>query len=492
MGLMLIVSLLITLNSGQLHASFPLPIAFTPPADVVTAKHYTELEFPPLPEVQLPDYERYQLDNGMVVYLMEERELPLVSGTAIIRTGSRLEVEEKTGLGSITGTLLRAGGTKQHTADELNQILEQKAAVVETSVGKNSGSASFESLSEDTETVVNLFAEVLRYPAFADEKLALIQQQTAGGIARRNDEPGDIASREFNKLIYGDTSPYARTVEYDTLAEISRSDVVNFYEQYFHPENVILGIVGDFEPTQMKTLIEKAFGDWESRTSAQPIQVPSASQQQAGNIFFVEQPQLTQSSILLGHLGGQLDSPDYPALSVLNGVMNGFGGRLFNEIRSRQGLAYSVYSYWSPRYDYPGIFIAGGNTRSDATVPFIQSVIEQLKKLRDEPITSQELIYAQESILNSFVFNFQTPEQTLARLMRYEYYGYPDDFIFRYQRAIKNVTVADVQRVAREYLQTEKIVTLVVGNSEEIQPPLSSLGTTVETVDIAIPTPKSS
>ena len=486
MGLMLLVALLVTLNGGQVNAY--TPIAFTPTADTGTAKHYTELDFPSLPEVKLPDYERYQLDNGMVVYLMEEHELPLVSGTAIIRTGSRLEAPEKAGLAEITGTLLRTGGTKEHTPDELNQLLEQKAAVVETSVGKTSGGASFEALSEDMETVVNLFAEVLRYPAFAKEKLALAQQQTAGGIARRNDDPGDIASREFNKLIYGDTSPYARTVEYETLTNISRSDVVNFYEQYFHPENIILGMVGDFAPNQMKALIEEAFGDWPSNSSATAIQVPSASQQQAGKIFFANQPQLTQSNILLGHLGGQLDNPDYPALSVLNGVMNGFGGRLFNEIRSRQGLAYSVYSVWSPRYDYPGIFIAGGQTRSDATVPFIESVRDELQKLRNQPITSQELTYAQESILNSFVFNFQNPEQTLARLMRYEYYGYPADFIFQYQRAIKNVTIDDVQRVAREYLQPEKIVTLVVGNSSDIQPPLSILGTQVETVDIAIPT----
>ena len=494
-GLVGIIALVVVFNSGKkVSASLTTTPLTTTPVQVAQAneaKHYTELEFPSLREVQLPEYERYQLDNGMVVYLIEDHELPLVSGTAIIRTGSRLESGDQVGLASITGKLMRTGGTQTHSPDELNELLEQKAAVVETSIGDSSGSASFESLSGDLEEVFSLFADVLRTPAFSPGKLALVKQQTVGGIARRNDNPGDIASREFNKLLYGDDSPYARTVEYDTLENISRTDVVNFYQRYFHPQNMILGIVGDFEPSQMKDLIESAFGDWRSPSAVASIQPPPASQQQTGTIFFVDQPQLTQSNILLGHLGGQFDSPDYPALSLLNGVMNGFGGRLFNEVRSRQGLAYSVYGYWSARYDYPGVFIAGGQTRSDATVPFIQAIRGEIAKLRNNPVTSEELAYAKQSILNSFVFNFQNPGQILSRLMRYEYYGYPADFIFQYQQGIKDVTVEDVQRVAREYLKPENIVTLVVGSSNQIEPPLSNLGS-VKTVDVSIPTPKNS
>jgi zinc protease len=195
---------------------------------------------------------------------------------------------------------------------------------------------------------------------------------------------------------------------------------------------------------------------------------------------------------MLGHLGGRLDSPDYPALSVLNGVLNGFGGRLFNQVRSRQGLAYSVYGVWNPNYDYLGTFMAGGQTRSETTVAFIKSILAEIERLRTTPISEEELANAKDSILNSFVFNFQSPSQTLARLMRYEYFGYPEDFIFKYQEAVKATTVADIQRVAQKYLQPEKIVTLVVGDTETIDPPLSSLGVEVKTVDISIPTPAKS
>ena len=464
-----------------------LLFAFNWSALATEAKHYTDLEFAPLGEIKLPEYERYQLKNGMVVYLMEDHELPLVSGTAIIRTGARLEPSNEVGLASLVGTVMRSGGTQKHSADKLNEILEQRAASVETSIGGASGSAFFTSLTEDTETVFDLFAEVLQQPAFLQEKIDLAKTQISGSIARRNDDPGSIASREFRKLIYGDSSPYGRTVEYATLENISRSDLVNFYQQYYYPNNIILGIEGDFDSQKMKSLIEKNFGNWKANPNLNRPDLPTVEQAKESGLFFVNQPQLTQSNVLIGHLGGKRNNPDYPALSVMNGVLNGFGGRLFNEVRSRQGLAYSVYGYWSPRYDYPGIFISGGQTRSDATVQFIKSVKAEIKRIKAKPVTPKELAFAKESTLNSFVFNFQDPAQTLSRLMSYEYYGYPPDFLSRYQKAVEATTAADVQRVAQKYLQPENMVTLVVGSEKNIQPSLKQLSPQVIPVDITIP-----
>ena len=171
----------------------------------------------------------------------------------------------------------------------------------------------------------------------------------------------------------------------------------------------------------------------------------------------------------------------------MNGVLNGFGGRLFNEVRSRQGLAYSVYGYWSPRYDYPGMFVSGGQTRSDATVQFVKAVEEEIKRIQTQPVTPQELAFAKDSTLNSFVFNFQTPSQTLSRLMRYEYYGYPKDYLFTYQKQVENTTVEDVQRVAKEHLRLNDLVFLVVGNQSAISPPLTALASEVTPIDVTIP-----
>lgn len=457
------------------------------PATAETPKHYTELEFAAPPEVQLPEYERYELENGMIVYLIEDHDLPLVEGKALIHTGSRYEPAELVGLAQLVGTVMRSGGTQSHPAEELNTILEQKAAGIETQIDTTSADASFSSLTEDLATVFKLFAEVMREPAFAPEQIVLAQRQQEGAIARRNDDPGDIARREFNKLIYGEDSPYARTVEYSTLNNISREDIISFYQKYIRPDSTILGIVGDFEPTAMKALIEENFADWQAPSTPPELAVPTATQKYESGIFTVTRPDLTQSNILLGHLGGTLKNPDYPQLSVLNGVMNGFGGRLFNEIRSRQGLAYSVYGVWNPRYDYQGTFFAGGQTRTEATVPFVQSILTEIEDIRTTPITELELANAKESILNSFVFNFQSPSQTLSRLMRYEYYDYPKDFIFQYQEGVKATTVEDVRRVAQKYLKPEKLVTLIVGNTQEISSALNNLGEKVQTVDISIP-----
>jgi zinc protease len=455
-------------------------------ADVGKPKHYTDLTFPPLPAIQVPKYDRLKLKNGVVVYLMPDRELPLVSGSAMIRTGDRFEAGDKVGLGDLMATVMRSGGTKAHPSEQLNQILEQQAASIEAGMVVNAGSAGFSALSEDLPMVLDLFAEVLQQPAFPEDKLTLAKVQTQGGIARRNDDPGEIMKREFRKLIYGNTSPYARTEEYATLKKITRQDLVDFYQTWYRPENLIVGIVGDFDMPAVKAQLEQRFGSWQVKTPKPAPRTASVSQQRQDGTYFVNQPQLNQSSIRIGHLGGLVGSPDYPALSVMNEVLSSFGGRLFNEIRSRQGLAYSVYASWSPQFDYPGLFVAGGETRSEATVPFVQSMKKEIERIRNSPISAQELKTAKDSTLNSFIFNFEDPAQTLSRLMRYEYFGFPSDFIFTYQKGIEKTTIADVQRVAKQYLQPEKLVTVIVGNEAEIKPALSTLGK-VSAIDVTIP-----
>ncbi|MBE9060149.1 pitrilysin family protein [cf. Phormidesmis sp. LEGE 11477] len=465
-----------------------LTLSWPKPAQAIEPKPYEALVFPPLGEIQIPEFERYELDNGLVVYLMEDHDLPLVSGSATFRTGSYLEPAAQTGLAGITGEAMRLGGTVNHPPDELNQLLEQRAASVETSIGSTSGSAGFSTLTEDLADVFELYADVIMQPAFDETQIALIEGRTEGGISRRNDDPGDIASREFRKLIYGDESPYARMVEYANLESISRDDVIDFYERTLAPENTILGIVGDFDPAQMKALIDRTLGNWQSGDS-NAIAPPPEGQQQETGLFFVDQPQLTQSTIHVGHIGGELRNPYHPSMAVLNEVLNGFGGRLFNEIRSRQGLAYSVYAFWSPRFDYNGIFIGGGSTRSEATVPFIESMYQELEKVREEPITDTELAFAKDSVLNSFVFNFQTPNQTLSRLIRYEYYDYPTDFVFQFRDGVEQATAASVLEAAQINLDPEKLITIVVGNSAEIVPDLATLGTEPVAIDITIPNP---
>ncbi|MTF39813.1 M16 family metallopeptidase [Cyanobacterium aponinum] len=451
----------------------------------VTPSTYRDLQFPSLAEIKLPEYERYQLDNGMVIYLIEDHRLPLISGNAVIRTGSRFDPPSQVGLAELTGSLIRLGGTANYSPEQLNSILEQKAAAIESSIDETMGSVSFSSLSYDLDTIFPLFAEVIQSPAFDSQQLEVLKTQAKGAIARRNDDPGNIASREFKKLVYGENNPYARTIEYNTLDNIQQSDIKNFHSKYVRPEGIILGIVGDFDSSQIKEKIAQYFGNWQGNSQVKPtFDTITSKQEKSKGIFIADQPQLTQSNILLGHLAGKLNDPNYPTLSVMNGVLNGFGGRLHNEIRSRQGLAYSVYGVWQGAYDYPGLFVAGGQTKTDTTTQFIKTMKEEIEKLRTQPITEAELNYAKDSILNSFVFKFQNPSQTLSRMMTYEYYDYPQNFIFDYQQGVKNTQIDDVLNVAQEYLHPDKIVTLVLGNEEEIKQELQTLGQNIKQIEI--------
>jgi zinc protease len=462
------------------------------PAIASTPKHFDELTYKPLPELKLPPYEQFKLKNGMTVFLMEDHELPLVSGNLMVRTGSRNEPGDRTGLASITGNVLRSGGTVKTPANPLNELLEQKAASIESGISVNAGTVSFSSLTEDLPQVFDLFTEVVQNPALPQEKIDLTKFQVRGGIARRNDQANGILGREFRKLIYGATSPYARTVEYTTIDRITQSDIQNFYQSQFQPENFLLGIIGDINPAEMKKTIEAKFGRFVSKSpSTKPAQPATIQQAQTSGIFFANKPELTQSSIQIGHLGGKVNDRDYPALSVMNDILNGFGGRLFNEVRSRQGLAYSVYAAWSPQFDYPGTFVAGGDTKSESTVPFIRSVVKEIDRIRTEPVSNEELQRAKDSVINSFVFNFDDPAKVLSRVMRYEYFGYPKDYLFQYQKAVVATTVQDIQQAAQRNLKPSQLVTMVVGNDKAIVPALATLNQTVKAVDITIPGLKS-
>ncbi len=456
------------------------------PAIASTPKHFDEITFKPLPELKLPPYEQFKLKNGMTVFLMEDHELPLVSGNLMVRTGSRNEQSDRTGLASLTGTVIRSGGTVNTPANALNEFLEQKAASIESGINVNSGNVSFSSLSDDLPQVFDLFAELVQRPALPQDKIDLTKFQIRGAIARRNDQANGILSREFRKLIYGGTSPYARTVEYGTIDSITQADLQRFYQTQFQPENFILGIVGDINPAEMRKTIEAKFGNFKSTTPSQPVQSAPVQQAESAGIFFASKPELTQSSIQIGHLGGKVIDRDYPALSVMNDILSGFGGRLFNEVRSRQGLAYSVYAAWSPQFDYPGIFVAGGDTKSESTVPFIRGVLKEIDRIRTEPVSQDELQRAKDSVINSFVFNFDDPSKVLSRVMRYEYFSYPKDYLFQYQKAVAATTIQDIQQAAARNIKPSQLVTMVVGNGKAIVPALSTLNQSVKAVDISI------
>ena len=216
-------------------------LAQTPPS-------YKDLKYPPLPEIKIPNVATFTLANGMKLYLLENHELPLVSGFALVRTGNLFDPPDKVGLAGMTGTVLRTGGSKTKTGDELDVELENIAASVESSIGETSGRVSFSCLKENTDEVLGVFLDLLTTPEFRQQKIDLAKNQARSQIARRNDSPNGIAGREFDDLVYGKNTPYGWRTEYATIDRIQRDDIVAFYQRYYFPANIMLAVRGISRP----------------------------------------------------------------------------------------------------------------------------------------------------------------------------------------------------------------------------------------------------
>jgi len=453
------------------------------------AADYKQLKYPTLGQIVIPQVKRVTLANGMQVFLLEDHELPLVSLSALIRTGSVYEPADKIGLAAVTGTVMRTGGTTSKTGDQIDEQLEQIAASVETGIGLNVGGASMSVLKEDVDTGLSILADVLMNPAFREDKIELAKITYRSSIARRNDFPFSIAVREYTKLIYGPESVYARHTEYATIDNITRDDLVAFHKKFFHPNNTTLAVWGDFDTEQMTKKIEEAFKAWD-KADAKPAPVPQVEYEFRPTVNVIQKQDMNQSCICLGHIGGMMNDPDYFALLVMNEILGGsFTSRLFKNVRSRMGLAYAVFGVYSADYDHPGGFYVGCQTKSKSTAQAIRAMSEEVRKITEAEVTDEELALAKEGYLNSFVFNFDSKAEIVRRLMIYHYFGYPEDFLQKTKENVEKVTKADVLRVARKHLQPDKMQILAVGRPQDFDEPLSVFGQ-VREIDITIPSPQ--
>jgi zinc protease len=458
-------------------------------ASATAIPSYKELKYPPLKPIKIPDVATFTLPNGMKLYLLENHQLPLVRGTMLIRTGNLFDPADKVGLATMTGMVMRTGGTTDKTGDQLDEQLENIAASVETGIDESFGSVSFSCLKENADEVLGVFHDVLTSPGFRQEKIDLAKNELRSSISRRNDDPHGIVEREFNEIVYGKNTPYGWRLEYATVDRIQRDDIVQFYQRYFFPANIMLAVMGDFSAADMKDKLEKRFADWTVKQPTVPP-FPAVNAKPVHSLFLATKTDVTQTFFTLGHLGGELRDKDYPALEVMADILGGgFHSRLVQRVRTQLGYAYSVSSSWGANYDHPGLFEVSGSTKSATTTETLQVINEEIEKIRSTEVTAEELESAKQTVANSFVFNFDTPSKTLNRILRYDYYGYPRDFISQYQRGIQAVTRADVLRVARERVSIQDMTIVAVGNPQEFGKPLATLGLPVTSIDLTIPDP---
>jgi zinc protease len=463
-------------------------ITFAPLPEVAAqATNWQQIPIPPLPAFKPQQPKRIELSNGMVIFLQEDHELPLIEGSARIRGGSRNEPANKIGLVDIFGEVWRTGGTKAQTGDLLDDFLEVRAAKVETGGDSDSTTISLSCLKGDFDDVFKVFVDLLQNPEFRADKVDLAQKQADDGISRRNDEVGEIAARESTKLAYGSDNPYARVPEYATVSAVTRQDLIDWHHTYVHPNNIILGISGDFDVAAMEAKLRAAFESWPKGPALPKADIQYQPAQPG--YYLIPKEDVNQSSIRMVALGTTRNNPDYYAIAVFNEAFGGgFSSRLFNDIRTKRGLAYNVGGGIGTNFGHPGIeqFVIG--TKSQSTIESIQALDEDIDSLAKQPITDEEIKHAKDAILNAFIFRLDSPDKVLSERLTYEYYGYPADWLDKFPAEIQKVTAADVNRVAAKYVHRDQLAVLVVGNTKEFDKPLSSLGA-VKEIDITIPPP---
>jgi zinc protease len=443
---------------------------------------YQQLEYPEL-TFQLPAVETLVLDNGIRLYLKADDELPLVQLTAMIGSGGISSAEEKTGFDGLFGSVWRSGGAGDRAPEALDEYLDFLAANVSSSMGTYSAQLDLSLRSEDLSAGLSILGDLLLRPSFDSERLELARLQAQEHLRRQNDNPGSISRRLLMKALYPDHY-LGRTATESSLAAITRQDLVDFQETYFAPNNLWIAVSGDFDRDTLLEHLNKELGDWPRRNV--PVQKLPPVKPPVSGLIQLAAKDLPQTSIVIGDLGLSKENPDQYAVRVLNYILGGggFNSRMMREIRSNRGLAYSAYSYFQVGRRLPGPFVAGTETKNASVLPAITLTREIMNDLRDNPVTDEELQLAKESQINSFVFGFENTHSVVSRQMSQDFFDYPANYLADYRDKIAAVTVADVQRVAQEFIAPSRQQIVLVGNPEEFGGELKQFGLPVVEVDL--------
>lgn len=433
-----------------------------------------DLSFAPL-EFHVPDVQRLSLDNGMRLYLQEDHELPLVDVTVMLGAGAIDDPADITGRTDLYADLLRSGGAGARSPDEVDEFLDMKAADLSVSADPYAVTLRLSLRAADLAEGIELLADVLRSPVFDEGRLDVTRRQGVEAVRRQNDDPSHLARRIVNRVHYGD-HPLGRTASVASLQAVTRADLFDFHRRHAHPNNLWVGITGDFDRGQLLALLHEHFGDWPPATYT-PQVIPPLAPVGEPTIWTVSRP-LPQMTILFGEIGIDKDNPDQYALRVMNFLLGGggFNSRLMREIRSNRGLTYSVYSFYQIGRRLPGLFLAGSETRTEAAPQVISLMRDIMNGLRDEPVSEDELALARESLINSFVFGFTDLHEVVAMTMRLDFYDYPADYLTTYRDRVAEVGIEDVQRVARRYLNPHRQMLVLVGDIPSLAEELAALG----------------
>jgi predicted Zn-dependent peptidase len=450
------------------------PVAGAPLAAAPPPADPRVLTYAPL-SVSFPRPEKVMLPNGLLVYLFEDHELPIVDVSFFIRAGSIYDPPGKAGLAALATHLMRTGGTADLAPDALDETLEFLPATIVIDAGADAVTGSLSALKDRFPEALRVLAGMLRAPRLDAGRLEVEKARLIEDIRRRWDDPGTIAALQFRRLVYGGESPWGRLDTADSLGRIGRDDLVDFHRRFIRPNNTVLGVAGDFEPRAMKALLETAFAGW-THAKVTPPPVPKVGDAIPAGVHVVRKS-LTQTAVRLGHLGVNRFHPDKFPIKILNHILGegGFASRLVKEVRSTRGLAYGIFGGIGLDSDR-GLFEIGTRTKPATALEAIQAARGIVRDLRDSGPTEQEVREAKEASINAFVFSVDGTVPYMTAFLYYDYYGYPPDYLKTYRDNLAKVTRDEVQRAARRHLDPDRLVVLIVGEESALGRPLTDLG----------------
>ena len=409
---------------------------------------------------------RTVLSNGMVLLTSEQRTLPMVSIELLVDAGSAHESANQAGLANLTAKLLTYG-TKGRSAVQINETLDFIGASLETGCGQDTASLSMTVLKKDLTTGLDLLADILTQPTFPQAEIDRQKQAVIATIRANEENPGAVAAKAFAAALFPQ-SPYGRPVEGTeaSVKSLQQKNLQDFFARYYRPNRTIIAIVGDVSEQEIAPLLSKALRGWAKDEPSAPPTAPA----NIGSPKLVRvNKELTQANIAMGHGGVARGNPDYYAIQVMNYILGGggFSSRAMDSIRNERGLAYSVYSFFAAEKSH-GTFEFVMQTKNETATEAIRIATDEMRRIREQLVSDQELNDAKDYLIGSFPLRFDTNRKVASFLAQVEYFEIGLDYPDRYPNLIRGVTREDVLRVARQYLQPDKLITVIVGNLQKI------------------------
>jgi len=427
----------------------------------------------PAPMLRVPAWTRSTLANGAEIAISEKHDLPLVSFTITFSGGyNQVDPASRRGLADMTAAMM-SEGTKSRDGEALADALQRLGTTVSVRIAGETGTIAFECIAGKFPATLDIVADMLVNPSFPPAALERLRAQRLVALTQARDQPGAIASRVFPRLVYGDAHPYGQNVTETTVKAITRDDVVAFHPAYFRPGHALVTVVGDVNAAAAKASIDKALTVWTRGGEKPAFQYPAAPPARASTIYLADKPGAAQSTFAIGTTGPPRSTPDYFALQVMNTILGGmFQSRLNANIREEKGYSYGVSSFFAYGKG-PGAFRAGGDIVAAKSDAALMEFMKELRGIRGErPITDEELSTAKNALTERLPGTFASAQSINNAIVSLWTQGLPDDYYQQYAARIAAVQRDDVVRVARQYVDVDHLVIVIVGDRSTIEGPL--------------------